>query len=316
MRVMCGIAGRWPVSIGFLAALLVALVPTLVPTGAVAGEVSALLWRIEHPGFKPGYLFGTVHVSDPDIVDVSPTVRGALLESDMLVGEGVPSVAFQAALAAEIGRTPMYRRAGFALEEEVLRGVVAAAQCYGLGEQEVKVQPLWSLVAILLLLGPEDVEHELNRRREGARILDEELAHIALQAGKFTLWIESPHETIGFFDGLGHEDLTALLRLVAADPSCPSSDETDRVVELYRSRDLDGMVRMIDEWLAENETSDVWRRLWQRLLPERNHGMVRRIESLAQVNRLFVAVGAAHLPGEEGVIALLREHGWTVQPIE
>ena len=43
--------------------------------------------------------------------------------------------------------------------------------------------------------------------------------------------------------------------------------------------------------------------------------MARRIDSLTDVRSMFVAIGAAHLPGDSGVIQLLRSRGFTVEPV-
>jgi uncharacterized protein YbaP (TraB family) len=302
---------------GWMAVALAAAVVALAAAPADAAEAKALLWRIEHPGFQPGYLFGTMHVDEPDIIDISPAVRAALLEADMLVGEGVPSAAFEAAIIADVARTQPHERAEALLDAQVMDGLVEAGRCYGIEEEEARVLPLWVLVAVFALLSPEDVRQERQYLfRRGERILDEELAHIALTAGKFALWIESPRRSIGFFKDMPRPDVLALLDEVARDPTCEPEQGRDVVLDLYRARDLDGMLALIDHGISQVEDPALWRRLWRRLLPERNHGMVQRIESLAQVNKLFVAVGAAHLPGEEGVIALLRQRGWQVEPIE
>src|SRR3546814_6279161 len=51
-------------------------------------------------------------------------------------------------------------------------------------------------------------------------------------------------------------------------------------------------------------------RLKQRLVDERNRVMAARILPLLRDGGAFVAIGAAHLPGEEGVLARLAERGY------
>lgn len=50
-------------------------------------------------------------------------------------------------------------------------------------------------------------------------------------------------------------------------------------------------------------------------LYDRNIGMAHQMDSLANKQTMFFAIGAGHLPGKEGVIALLREKGYTVEPV-
>jgi uncharacterized protein YbaP (TraB family) len=49
------------------------------------------------------------------------------------------------------------------------------------------------------------------------------------------------------------------------------------------------------------------------LLAERNHRMVRRLQELLDQGNTFIAVGALHLPGEEGMLRLLQQRGYTVR---
>jgi hypothetical protein len=54
--------------------------------------------------------------------------------------------------------------------------------------------------------------------------------------------------------------------------------------------------------------------LYQRLLVERNRNWIPKIEALfARPRPAFVVVGAAHLVGPDGLIALLRAKGYTVE---
>jgi uncharacterized protein YbaP (TraB family) len=54
----------------------------------------------------------------------------------------------------------------------------------------------------------------------------------------------------------------------------------------------------------------------QDFLDVRNKNWIPVIESQIKVNSTFIAVGAAHLPGENGVINLLKMKGYTVEPVK
>ena len=51
------------------------------------------------------------------------------------------------------------------------------------------------------------------------------------------------------------------------------------------------------------------------LLNNRNYNWVEKLKKLMPGKSLVVAVGAGHLPGDKGVINLLRKAGFTVTPI-
>jgi uncharacterized protein YbaP (TraB family) len=52
------------------------------------------------------------------------------------------------------------------------------------------------------------------------------------------------------------------------------------------------------------------------LLYRRNQNWVKKLKTLMAERSLVIAVGAGHLPGEKGVINLLRKEGYTVTPVE
>ena len=47
----------------------------------------------------------------------------------------------------------------------------------------------------------------------------------------------------------------------------------------------------------------------------RNRNMTHKLDSVVRTAKVFSGIGAAHLPGEKGVIAMLREKGYTVKPL-
>lgn len=84
---------------------------------------------------------------------------------------------------------------------------------------------------------------------------------------------------------------------------------TQEMVEVYRKQDLakmDSLVRKSDPGM--NEYMDL-------LLYGRNRRWVRQMPNIMMEGTLLFAVGAGHLPGEQGVINLLRKNGYTVKPI-
>jgi uncharacterized protein YbaP (TraB family) len=104
------------------------------------------------------------------------------------------------------------------------------------------------------------------------------------------------------YDNYPKEDNTqAILKLLRG----KSLEES--LMDFYRDKDLD----MMDSLLSLTSSKgylDV-------MINKRNVIMVHSIDSIAKKGSLFAAIGAAHLPGKKGVIELLREKGYTVNPI-
>ena len=67
---------------------------------------------------------------------------------------------------------------------------------------------------------------------------------------------------------------------------------------------------------AEAEAERIAGAFWERLVARRNRRMVERMLPGLRQGGVFVAVGALHLPGEEGLVALLRQEGFTVERVD
>lgn len=79
--------------------------------------------------------------------------------------------------------------------------------------------------------------------------------------------------------------------------------------DAYREGDLN----MVDSLNSLLNPFSNWNKY---MLIERNKIMVRNLDSLMHYNTVFAGVGAAHLPGEDGMIDLLRERGYTLRPVD
>jgi hypothetical protein len=81
------------------------------------------------------------------------------------------------------------------------------------------------------------------------------------------------------------------------------------MLELYLKRDLENLgVFMAESEEMSDEFSDA-------LLIKRNKNWVPLLQKWMAENPVFVAVGAGHLPGENGLISLLRNEGFKVEAI-
>lgn len=78
--------------------------------------------------------------------------------------------------------------------------------------------------------------------------------------------------------------------------------------EAYRRGDLD----KIDSLSKSSTPTKVYHHYF---IVERNKNIVNRMDSLMKIHSMFTGIGAAHLPGDEGAIELLRQKGYTVEPV-
>jgi uncharacterized protein YbaP (TraB family) len=271
------------------------------PVAYKAGDFSrGLLWKIETPGAAPSYLFGTFHSSDPRIVALPCPVQRAFdtatsFTMEMIMsGPGIVSMA--EAMFFSDGRT-LQQVLGDALYRETLAAVgLESARAAGLNNMKP-----WAVM--MFLSGP----------REGAGLpLDFALQLKATLANKPTHGLETLPEQIEVFNGMRLEDQVVLLRdTIQMHRLLPGVVE--ELTRVYLRRDLAGLVALSEKY--QSEDARVHRDLMDRLLVRRNHNMAKRMGERLREGNAFIAVGALHLPGEQGLLRLLTDAGYRVSPV-
>jgi uncharacterized protein len=114
-------------------------------------------------------------------------------------------------------------------------------------------------------------------------------------------------------DGLSESDQVELLNeTLKVLEQLPAVHE--RLLETYLKRDLEELARLADEYLHAGN-SEVGERFKEAALDVRNERMIERMIPLLRKGGHFVAVGALHLPGEDGILARLKASGFEVRPV-
>ena len=89
-----------------------------------------------------------------------------------------------------------------------------------------------------------------------------------------------------------------------------SSTELSEMLQAYREQDLNKLeALMMKEEAGVAAYADI-------LLFQRNRNWIEKLKEILPGHSLLIAVGAGHLPGEKGVLNLLRKAGFTVTPVE
>lgn len=120
--------------------------------------------------------------------------------------------------------------------------------------------------------------------------------------------LETIEYQMSVFDSIPYQDQANML-MESLQAETTGSNEFDMMVELYKNQDIVGMQTMFqddDEGIGKFE--DVF-------LKNRNENWIPVIEKMMRQKPTFFAVGAGHLGGSIGVIALLRKLGYSVDPI-
>jgi uncharacterized protein len=274
--------------------------PAAAKTSAALSR-SGLLWRIHTAGKQPSYLLGTIHSTDPRVTQLRSSVAAALDGSDRFVMEmKMDTQAFmQFGASMMLGPdSDLESLLGRPLFDQVLQ----AMKTYGMPETVVRQLKPWAVVAMLSMPKP-----------EGGLILDMVLYQRAAGQGKPTSGLESAAEQLAVFEGLSLHDQIELLKMTLK--SLPSQPQMfEQLIEAYAADDLDRIIG-IARSDPEQSRSAAGRRFMTRLNDDRNRRMVRRIVPYLEQGNSFIAVGALHLAGPRGILALLRQKGYTTDPV-
>jgi uncharacterized protein YbaP (TraB family) len=121
--------------------------------------------------------------------------------------------------------------------------------------------------------------------------------------------LETAEFQAGLFDSIPYEQQAKEL-VNYIDSADQNKQMTRELVELYNKQDMDG----IDE-LSRKEDPGMSAYM-DLLLYDRNRKWAKKLDGMLRKKSMLIAVGAAHLPGQNGVIDLLRKEGYTVDPVK
>ncbi len=276
----------------------------LVAAGALCAEPGqpaldtsrGVFWQVDSPGGATSYLFGTIHVGEPAILQLPRPVQDAFDQSERLVVELV----LQPEDFLEIGRRmrlPGSQNLAQVIGPSLYARVLHAAHSRDLDQQISRLHP-WAVAT--LLFAPDST---------GLPVLDLQLQRSAIAAGKPVVGLESLDEQLAVFEQLGLDDQIDLLH-EAVLASVEFEVGYGELLVAYMNRDLARIVQLSRLHLAQD--ARLKKTLQYRLVIERNRRMLRRLLPMLETGGVFVAVGVLHLPGESGLLTSLFKEGYRV----
>ena len=256
----------------------------------------AVLWKVSRDGQEDSYIFGTIHVSDARITTLPQSVSDALNNAGVYVMEALPepeeSLKFSQMMFFDDGTTLRNY-----LDDTLFDRTAAILQDYQLSSESVVYMKPWAAFLIM------------NYPAEAGAPLDLQLLDIAKRNNAEVHGLETLSEQGDVF---GDMALDAQVQLLL-DTLCNYDDinkDFETMKSLYLERDLQGLFEYSNKYSFSEEK--VYQDLIKRLLTDRNHRMVDRMQSYLVKGDAFIAVGAMHLPGKEGVLSLLAGQGYEI----
>ena len=294
----------WRVPRSWWLAALVAL-PIVASAALPAALFSqGLLFRIEAPGKPPSFIFGTLHSNDSRVTAVPVVVTEALAASRYLAPEilvaqsGAPEF-FEAAQFDDKRRLGDYFDAA-----TVARIRVTLADAGPAPDVFERLKP-W---AVLLMLAQPQAQ-------AGGATLDEVLVEAARRQRLQIIGLEMPQEQVASLDAIPTASQVAIVRwLLAHREQLPAEHEA--VVVAWLAQDLAGLAALsAAPGRADPALARHFAQLTRHLVENRSVLMAHRLYLPLREGRVFVAVGALHLYGRNGLLELIRAQGYRIQRV-
>ncbi len=290
-----------------LAAAFLALVSIALARPAIAESHGSLLngegllWRVDTPGSEPSYLFGTIHLTDDRVTKLPPPVIKALDSSQSLTGELILNAETQRALMQVIVLTGE-RDLEDILGSELYGRVLERTRPIGMFDGSLRRLEPWVVMGMIGLPA-----EEIARAATGHLNVDQTLQEMARDRGIPLHALESVAEQADAIGGMPEADLVQIIR-EAVDMQPDLHALIEELIGFYLAQDLSGFhTRMVE--LSAGQDLDRLNRFMDRVLDMRNARMADRMAGVLAEGNAFVAVGAMHLPGENGLLNLLEQRG-------
>ena len=255
-----------------------------------------LLWQVNGTGIEPSYVFGTIHVAERHVRTQLDKVRDVLAGSRVFVMEAIfdPD-------AIEKLRAMMFFTGGTRLRDVISADLYAQAlailRAYHVTEMDLAAMKPWAVY--LTMSYPADM----------GVILDQRLLGLAREAGLDTMGLETVVEQGGLFNSFSLDDQVRLL----TDAVCHREilvRDFEKMISLYTEENLAGLSSYGQRYAFSDNS--LYEALTKKLLTDRNRLMVERMQTALETGNAFIAVGALHLTGEDGILALLQRRGFEV----
>lgn len=274
------------------------------------------LFAITAGNAAPSLLFGTLHLSDPRVTAWSRALADRVAKASLVVVESADVISGDGVtlrdskLRAAVFAAPR-QQADRLLDATDFATLETITRAHGLPENAARA---FKPAALALLL---DAPLCIVRNAKQRPYLDALLAQIARKANVPVIGLETLADQFDAVDGLGPDvERELLISMIRSAPSGEDIIETQ--IKRYEEDDPGAMLSWMRAsapipGVPDARTPSAF---LDRLLRERSRRMSDKLLPLLARGNVFVAIGAAHLPGPDGLVTLLQNAGMRVERID
>lgn len=260
----------------------------------------SLLWEISGNGLAaPSYLYGTIHLICPLDFALSDSLKAKFGAAQQIVMELDMD---DPAIMGKMMQT-LYMKDGKKLKSLLNEADYALLSTYvkdslGMGIGFVETMKPFAAMSLfyskLLKCAPQSYELVLMQ--------------MAKQGKKEIFGLETVESQMAIFDKIPYEIQAKMLVELAKTPTNAAAEFAD-LVAVYKKQDVDALEKMMEK------SNFDFKDYQDNILYNRNANWIAEITKFVQQKPTLFAVGAGHLGGKKGLLALLRKNGFTIKAI-
>ncbi|MEW5979711.1 MAG: TraB/GumN family protein [Acidobacteriota bacterium] len=262
------------------------------------------LWKVRSKT-SVMYLLGSIHILKKEAYPLSPAIEEAFNDSRKLVvevdldGEGQNATR---ALMLSKGLYSGGRTLSQTISSQAFEKAKVACRELGLSLDRMSFFKPWLLAITLTALKLQTLGFDPEYG------IDKYFSDKARTTGKSIIGLETLEYQVGRFEAMS-EQLQESLLLQTLDELETVESEFDQIVNSWSKGDLTGLETLLESFKEYPEA-------YQLLLVERNRNWMPQIESLLKDKQnCLVVVGAAHLIGEDGLVRMLKDRGYSPEQL-
>lgn len=266
-------------------------------------DSNTLLWKISGNGLeKPSYLFGTIHLLCADDAVLSENMKKAIREADAIYLEVDINNIME--ILGAIGKMKM--KGDTTLQDLLSEDDYEKVKNYF--EKNSPMLPFSILETFKPILAASTLESG-SLACDNTVMMEQVIMEEAKKQDKEIKGLETMSYQAGILDSIPYK--LQAQELVGYINNVTKEDKAmNEIWKAYNEQDM----KKLEELMVKSEIGvDNYTEI---LLYKRNRNWVEKLKDLLPGNSLLIAVGAGHLPGEKGVINLLRLAGYHVTPVE
>ena len=274
---------------------------------------TSLLWKISGIGLeKPSYLFGTHHLVPVSFLDSIPAAVTAFEETDQTVGEldmsDMAAMQMQIMGAAVMPEGVTYDALLPPGDVQLLDSTLTDLIGVGLDQLgQLKPAMISNLISITLY-------QKYYPAISSQENIDLYFQTEALKLSRPVKALETAEEQVEILlNSTPLERQAELLICMVKHPEL-LKDQMDELQLAYHAQDLNALQALFDKEIP-NDPCPSTDEEKEALNKDRNEKWLAQLPAIMAKNATFIAVGAMHLPGDDGLIEGLRDQGFTVEAI-